>query len=223
MAKNYLMLDKDDITNVCGVISSKDARKELGITVSQFHTFLYLGKLFRDKYILVEDIEEKEKKELYSRFILETEAGRKYYARSDGVFYVVCKSGKTKELTGYTGKKRGKLIHMVKLGNKDYVCKNLMASLFLNDYKPGDVVILRNNRYKDVSVENLIVIDKALYAKKTGPMSRSQPVGLFEDGKLIKQWRSARRAAKDLFCSYQMVIDCCNNKWKTKEFDVRWL
>ena len=48
--KNYLLLDKDDITKVCGVVSSKEILKEL--THSQIISCLNNGKLFRNKYIL---------------------------------------------------------------------------------------------------------------------------------------------------------------------------
>ena len=52
---NYLMLNKDDITEVCGVISKAEVKKELALTEHQFWLFVYLGKIFREKYILVEE------------------------------------------------------------------------------------------------------------------------------------------------------------------------
>ena len=36
----YYMLDKTDISNVRGIVSSKDVTKELGITNAQFHKML---------------------------------------------------------------------------------------------------------------------------------------------------------------------------------------
>jgi hypothetical protein len=217
------MLDKDDITNVCGTITPKEVCKELGITSNQFNNFVSMGKVFRDKYILIEDEKPKPKKELYSLMILETDAGRKYFARNDGVIYVVYKNGKVKILTGTPKDHRGTISIVVKLGNKNYQAKNLMAKLFIKEYKDGDVVLLRDRNIRNYAVDNLIVIDKGLYAKRTGAMSRSQPVGLFENGKMIRKWSSARKAAKSLYCSYQMVMNYCNEKVKDKEFDVRWI
>ena len=66
----YLMLDKDDITNVCGTITPKEVCKELGLTTNQFNNFVSMGKIFRDKYILIEDEKPKPRKELYSLLIL---------------------------------------------------------------------------------------------------------------------------------------------------------
>ena len=42
----YLMLDKDDITNVCGKISTEELIKELNMTYSQLNTFILLNKVF---------------------------------------------------------------------------------------------------------------------------------------------------------------------------------
>lgn len=51
----YLLLDKNDITHVCGVISRQEAMKELDCTPSFFNHFIDYAKLFRNKYILVEE------------------------------------------------------------------------------------------------------------------------------------------------------------------------
>lgn len=238
--RHYLMLDKDDITNVCGVISRKDAINELDLNEGQFANFVSLGKIFRDKYILVEDWEGDTKRRAEAlalkearkknktvkpetKLILETEHGRKYFARSDGVIYVLYKKGTTKVLTGTVKTHRSNDIVVIKMGDTNYVAKNLMAKLFIESYKDGDVVLLKDGDIRNYAVDNLIVIDKGLYAKRTGAMARSKPVGLFENGKLIRKWSSARKAAKSLYCSYQMINDYCNGETKEKEFDVRWL
>lgn len=53
--QKLLMLDKDDITIVCGTITSREAKKELKLTDNQFAKFIDMGKLFRGKYILIEE------------------------------------------------------------------------------------------------------------------------------------------------------------------------
>ena len=50
-----LMLDKDDITNVCGKITTTQLRDELKISMHQLKNFLDFEKLYKGKYILVED------------------------------------------------------------------------------------------------------------------------------------------------------------------------
>ncbi len=59
---NLLMLDKDDITNVCGCISTTEVRNELHLTPHQFKNFMNYGKVFRGKYILIEDFEKENKR-----------------------------------------------------------------------------------------------------------------------------------------------------------------
>ena len=46
---------------------------------------------------------------------------------------------------------------------------------------------------------------------------------LDDDSKVIDSWPSARKAAIDLFVSYQTVMDICNRKIKRKPIiNVRW-
>ncbi|WP_050638460.1 hypothetical protein [Candidatus Stoquefichus sp. SB1] len=52
---NYLLLDKDDITKICGIISRQQAMKELGYNDHQFKHFVDYSKIFKKKYILVEE------------------------------------------------------------------------------------------------------------------------------------------------------------------------
>lgn len=220
---HYLMLNKDDITEVCGTITPKEVRNELGITGTQFTRFVETARVFRGKYILVEDETPKQTNEIYSRLILETAAGKQYFARNDGIVYVVYKNGNVRVLKQFICHKKGQTYVSTKAGKKQYVVKNLMAQLFIREWKKGDVVIQKDNNPKNCAVSNLIVIPKEVYAVRTGPMSRSQPVGLFEDGKLVRKWRSARKAGQALYCSYQTINDYCNGKVKNKEYDVRWI
>jgi hypothetical protein len=243
------MLDKDDISIVRGVIDRKIVLLEIGETKLDLHLrngydYPYLGR-----YILVEHEkgldyevtpeeknkitrERKIKKEEYKKRILiekgidcvkilEGKRGT-YFANKTGEFFIKYKkSGNIKYLTKYEN--RAHKTVDITIAQKTYVAKNLIAKLFVRGYKDGDIVVQKNDDPFDCSLENLKVIPKSEYAKETYGLIGAQPVGLFEDGKLVKQWKSARKAAKDLFCSYQTVMDTCNGKWKTKLFDVRWI
>lgn len=199
----YLMLDKDDITRVCGTITRKEFLKDTGFSKSKANIFIMYGRIYKDKYILVEDFQ-KEKVENVSMLIAETPSMKRYYATKDGKVYVVYKSGKVKYLTGYMKDNKW----CVKVGDRNYVVKNIIASLFIKEYKSGDVVMLKNDKDpRKVSVDNLIVVDKAAYAKMTGPMSRSKKVGLYENGNLVRTFRFAREAGRKMYCSHQMVSD----------------
>lgn len=217
----YLMLDKDDITKVCGTIAKVDFMNELHFNEYEARNFIDNSHCFRDRYILVEEEKENSGK---VKFFKKTDTGKKYYVSENGKFYVVSKSGKRRELRGFIKKRHKQNVFYVKMQKKEYVCKNVVASLFIKKYRAGDTVKLRNGKDpKNVGVANLMVIDKATYAKTTGPMSRSRRVGFYENGKLISTYRSAREAGIKLYCSYQTVIDCCNEKYKTKLIDVRWI
>ena len=52
---NYLMLDKDDITKICGIISRQQAMKELNYNHQQFENLLKGQRLFKNKFVLVEE------------------------------------------------------------------------------------------------------------------------------------------------------------------------
>lgn len=43
---------------------------------------------------------------------------------------------------------------------------------------------------------------------------RTKAIGYFEDGKLVKTYPSSRKAAADLYCSYQTILNICNHKYK---------
>jgi len=84
-------------------------------------------------------------------------------------------------------------------------------------------VIRRNGILVDSHVDNL---ELSTYHKRsvvTGGTSRNKPVELLDDdGVVIDSWSSARKAAKDLFVSYQTVMDICNRKTRKKLVNVRW-
>ena len=175
------------------------------------------GHYFRDKYILVEeyfnDFDYREEK------ILEGGRGDYYINTKGQAFIVYRKNGRKRILTKFK-KRNAAYVKIGKLG--DLALKNLVAKTFLNAERE-EVVVVKNGKIFDCRVENLVVMSKEERGRITGALAKSQPVGLFENGKLIKKWPSARKCAKSLFCSYQCVMDVCNGRTKNPMFDVRWL
>lgn len=215
----YLLLDKDDITKICGSISEADFLKEMQFTKEEARGFLWDGRVFRGSFVLTKNIVYRSGYE-WKLFIV-NKNGRKYYADNCGNFFSVDKKGKTTQLKKYcTSHKEVK----VSINGSDYQCKNLIAQLFIKGYQKGDVVLLRNpNNPYDVSVSNLYTIDKGLYAKLVRPKRKVKKVGLFEQGELVREFSSVRQAGRELFYSYQTVADYCNNRYKSKKCDLRWL
>lgn len=74
-----------------------------------------------------------------------------------------------------------------------------------------------DNYYK-----NLEVICLRELGKRTGHISKSQRVVEVKDNEIIRDWPSARKAAKDLFISYQTVMDYCNKKVKKPMYSLMW-
>ena len=216
------MLDKDDITIVRGVIDKKEILKE--ITLNELNNCLQDGHKFhfRNKYILIENEYSLNKTKGEFKDIMICEGKHAvYYANRQGEVFYKYKNGKTHYLAKHINKQHG--YAYVRILRRDYPVKNLIAKHFIKGYEKGDVVSLKNGNPFDCSVENLVVLPKYVWAKDTYAMIGAKTVGLFENGKLVRKWGSARKCAKDLFCSYQTIIDACNNKWESKLFDVRWI
>lgn len=212
--KRYMMLNKDDITDDCGTITAKELKKELNFTSQQLNQFVHLGKIFRDKYILIED----EAIEYKDQLILEVEDSRKYYATADGRFYIIYKSGLKREIYPFPKRKGNKTILIIKLNKKEYYAKNTIASAFLGWESRKQIVRLKDENYKNLSVDNIEIIDRnsdlSLSAKK---------VGLFEENKLVKTYPSIAEAARQLNTNDQTVRNYCGNVNKKHKYDLRYV
>lgn len=221
MSVRFLMLDKNNINNVCGVITKKEVLKE--ITEADLNRILNLnGSYFRDKYFLVEEEFKRESKERFDEVrILETAIGD-YYATSKGEFFVIYKKNNKKRMLSKFVK-RGNIF--VRIGKKQYTAKNLVAQTFIEGTNKNDIVTLKDGDIFNCSVDNLEVTKRSKFSKKVGGLARSKAVGLYEDDKLMKTWESASACSRDMYCSIQCIFDYCDGK-RNKEkqmFDVRWI
>lgn len=148
----------------------------------------------------------------------------KYYATYDGHIFHVFKNGKEREIKGYI--KRN--MYCVKLsdGQRYYELpfQRVIWMTFKGTIPEGYLVVRKTNIKTMNAMTNLRLRSKKHHGKKTGPMASSKEVVLLnDDNKVINSWSSARKAAKDLFVSYQTVMDICNKKIKKKPIvNVRW-
>lgn len=221
---NYLMLNKDDITEVCGVISKAEVKKELVLTEHQFWSFVYLGKIFREKYILVEEEFKKERQEIVIKEVKDDRA-RTYSVDTFGRFYIKWKkSGKKREIFPYIKKKTNtdKKYLALKIDGKEYVAKNLIAAVFIRSYKKNDNVICNDGDFRNIRLDNLNIVQKNEYYKGR-TTSKNAKVGLFENNELVQSYPSTRKAGSALFLSRQTICDYCNNKVKKPIYDLRWI
>lgn len=147
----------------------------------------------------------------------------KYFATWNGCIYHSCKNGKNIELKGYH---KGNL-HCVKLSNgagyTEMPFQRAVWMAFKGPIPDGYLVVRKTNILTMNGMNNLRLRSKSQHGKKTGPMSNSKEVELLDNqGEVVDSWPSARKAALDLYVSYQTVMDICNGKVKKQILNVRW-
>lgn len=117
---------------------------------------------------------------------------------------------------------RKKNQYLIKIRDKDMNCARLVANAFVKKLNSSDRVVHKNRVPNDNYYQNLEVISLQELGKRTGYISKSRRVVEVVNNEIIRDWPSARKAAKDLFISYQTVIDYCNKKVKKPMFNLMW-
>lgn len=161
-------------------------------------------------------------KNLIERFELVHETKRhKYYVSNYGyVLSVTSKSYKERKLKGYVKQGRKNAPYVIKLGDKEKCIKHLVAQAFIPEYKGADSNVLHKDGNKlNCRADNLIVVPKSQVAKITGPQSRSQAVIVVDNKGLETTFSSVRKAANNLNCSYQTLLDYMKGKYKNSVLD----
>ena len=91
------------------------------------------------------------------------------------------------------------------------------------DLQDDEVVIVDGK----LKLENMKIVRKEKWSAKVAPKAsahRTRTIGYFKDGQLVKTYPSSRKAAADLYCSYQTILDICNHKYKRDPLvDVRYI
>lgn len=113
-------------------------------------------------------------------------------------------------------------LFLVKIKDKDMNCARLVADSFIKKLSKEDRVYHKNKIEFDNHYQNLEIVSLKELGKLTGHISKSQRVVEINGDEIIRNWSSARKAAKDLFISYQTVMDYCNEKVKKPMFNLMW-
>lgn len=151
--------------------------------------------------------------------IIKQIANSEYYCDSLGNFY----NPRGRKLNPYTTKKRSYPLVKININGKLKECNatRVIYETFVGPV-PREYRIMRLHD-KSLSLHNLRLVSMSEMGKLTGALSRSKGVALYnENGEFVKNWKSARKAAKALFCSYQTVNDICNKRTKKPFADLRW-
>lgn len=117
---------------------------------------------------------------------------------------------------------RKRNLFVVKIKDKDINCARLVANAFIGKLKKEDRIYHKNKMEWDNYYRNLKVVSLKELGKLTGHIAKSQRVVEVKDDEIIRDWPSARKAAKDLYVSYQTVMDYCNKKVKNPMFNLMW-
>lgn len=113
-------------------------------------------------------------------------------------------------------------LFMVKIKDKDFNCARLVADNFIKKLSSNERVYHKNKMENDNRVYNLKVVSLKELGKLTGHISKSQRVVEVKGDEIIRDWPSARKAAKDLYVSYQTVMDYCNGKVQQPMYNLMW-
>ncbi len=218
----YLMQNPDDPLDIKGEVTDLEVMAALKIKQSRFDYYVSVFAPFYRGCVLIEK-ETSSKRYLTNEPVLihTTENGRKYYAYPDCTVRYTKKSGGMRTLSNYKHKSKW----AVKINKKEVNAGRIYAKAFIKrDLNSDDCVLVYGNELK---LNALKVVDRSECASITGSLASSRyerkNIGLFKHGVLVRSWPSSRKAAKDLFCSYQTVLDTCHGKVKKPSFDVRFL
>ena len=158
--------------------------------------------------------------EVEELLIHETEKGVRYYACSDCTFKKIYKNGSVCISKPW----KHHNVYETKICGKPINASRLLAKAFVKyDLQDNEVVIVDGK----LKLENMKIVRKEKWNAKVAPKAsahRTRTIGYFKDGQLVKTYPSSRKAAADLYCSYQTILDICNHKYKREPLvDVRYI
>ena len=139
-----------------------------------------------------------------------------YFACTDGFILRVLKSTYQEERVKVY-KRRGKAYG--KVNQKDIPIKHLIAKAFIKGYKKGNIVECIDGNPMNCRLDNLRIITKQEFGKKTGGKGNNIPIVVTFPDDSEQEFPSIRSAARALFVSYQTVIDILNGKYKNTVLD----
>ena len=219
----YYMLNPKDITDCKGIVSDDVVMHELNVTFGQFKNIVNCQYPYYKDSILVEvapDAKRDDPNEKFDEVLVYTsKRGSRYYVCRDCTVKVIDRNKKTRQLKTW----KHHNVHVCKFGDKEVNVGRIIAKAFLkSDLSRNDVVIIDG----DLKLENIQVWDRKKWLSHVALMAsanKMRNIGYYENGKLVKVYSSSREVSKELYCSYQTILDKCNGIYKNSVVDVRWL
>ena len=145
--------------------------------------------------------------------LIATTKRRLYYCSTKGFAYSVDRfSGKKTRLQSMIKDGRCRIsIH----GSNHSTLKHCVYYVATGHWPTIDEnVRVKDGNELNCAITNLELVKRADVSRITGPMSRSKAVVVVDRGKDPVEYRSIRKAANALYCSYQTLSDYLNGKAK---------
>lgn len=97
--------------------------------------------------------------------------------------------------------------------------RDIIADTFLKKEARKGCVVHKNGDFTNCSVWNIERMNRTEVARRTGGKSKSQAVVLVNEQtmEVVEWWESARKAAPEVFMSYQAVNDRCNGRVQSRK------
>lgn len=214
--KEFYMLDKNDITNVKGIVTGKQVIDDLGIVPFQFYNFVTRSKEYKG-CILVE-VEDDNNDGLVEHLLAESDRfSFKWYIRSDGKFIRYSNKSK-KELKVFKRviKSHGykNIVFQVCIKQKCINAVTTYAKHFLGA-TDNDWVTIESDTFDITKIKIKSKYERYSVAKKQ--------VGLFDQDRLIKKYDSEKQCSKDLYLAESTLNNYLKGKIKNPVYDLRYL
>lgn len=212
----YLILDRDN--NVVGETTLIDVAQELDMTYHQVLNEVMRNKYFYHDCMLIEDEGIDYIAPINEAQFWESKTGTKYFVKRNCTFYKVTKDGKKHKVN--PRQHHGKWT--ISVDKHEFSAPKIIGQYILG------VDVEKNYVFNGgaLRLNNIKVVPKHDVHANNGykaSVKQRRKVGLYEDDELVRTWDSVRKCAKDMFMSYQTVIDTCNNRYKTKMYDLRYI
>lgn len=160
---NYYMLDKNDISNVRGIVNAKDVMRELGITNAQFSKMVRNEETYKGCILLPIETDEEERRKVTSedaeqfQLIGESKTGIRYYVTSHiRVVSVSPFDGTEREMRIRKTSETRYVVKIIDGKRKKYISVLGEAyKAFVGEIKDKHIVVCDG----DLKIENLKLVD----------------------------------------------------------------
>lgn len=209
------MLDKNDITNVKGIITAGEVMNELCIANREFQNMVLRNKDYHGCILVEFDDDDDDDRAI--EYLIDENKHFRWYVRSDGKFIRYSNKAK-KELKVFKRviKSHGyeNIAFRVCIKQECINAVTTYAKHFLGA-TDDDWVTIESDTFDITKIKIKSKYERYSVAKKQ--------VGLFDKDKLIKKYESEIQCSKDLYLSEPAVNNYLKGKVKNPMYDLRYL